>query len=380
MIRFPTTLSKQQFLDQYWQKKPLLFRKALANAEQFISKEQLFKLSVNDQVESRLLLEDGPEHSWQTFHGPQQSSQLQSLEHSTNWTLLVQSVNLWLDNCSDLLKAFDFIPQWRLDDIMVSFATKNGSVGPHLDQYDVFLIQLTGKRRWMAAEANAAVEENTQVTTIKQVKPFKAIVDDVLEAGDMLYVPPNTAHHGVNLEDGMTLSIGFRSPALSEALMLFAEQLMLAGNESFYKDAPLTEDAHSAEISSAAMTKASNWINDLDDFSELKRKTFGLLQTQPKQELIYVAPNEELSSFFSKPFHLDRDPSSRVAWYQVDENSIWLFINGELFERTSAEKDWITLLSSVNSLSSGNITQQLSEDKFIILLEIFVETGLFGIK
>ncbi|MFT5452285.1 MAG: 50S ribosomal protein L16 3-hydroxylase [Enterobacterales bacterium] len=380
MILFPDNLTKQQFLDKYWQKQPVLFRKALDNAEQLISKEQLFALSLEDNVESRLLLENGPEHPWQTFHGPQQSEQLESLSTSTHWTLLVQSVNLWLEKCQSLLNDFDFIPQWRLDDIMVSFATEQGSVGPHIDQYDVFLIQLTGSRRWTVAKAGVEIEEAVEIPQIKQVKPFEATIDETLYPGDMLYIPPNTAHHGVNLQDGMTLSVGFRSPALSEMLMLLAEQVMTDDNCSFYRDSPLTVTAHTTEISSAAMTKAANWVTDLEQFESLKRKSFGLLQTQPKQELLLDLPPYPLSDYLQSSFLLHRDPSARVAWYQATEGEVWLFINGECFERSSDELDWIKFISTEYYLSSEQLSDLVIKDKFIILLEIFVESGLFGIK
>jgi 50S ribosomal protein L16 3-hydroxylase len=380
MIQFPNNLTKQQFLDNYWQKQPVLFKKALDNVEQLISKEQLFTLSLDDNVESRLLLENGPEQTWQTFHGPQKIEQLEALSTSTHWTLLVQSVNLWLEKCQSLLNEFDFIPQWRLDDIMVSFATDQGSVGPHIDQYDVFLIQLTGSRRWTVAKADVEIEEAIEIPQISQVKPFEACIDKILTAGDMLYIPPNRAHHGVNLEDGMTLSVGFRSPALSEMLMLLAEQVMTDENCSFYRDSPLTVTSHATEISSAAMTKAANWVTDLEQYELLKRKSFGLLQTQPKQELLFDLPPDPLNDYFQESFLLHRDPSARVAWYQAAESEIWLFINGEFFERPIDELDWIKFISTENSLSSEQLCDLLSEDKFIILLEIFVESGLFGIK
>jgi 50S ribosomal protein L16 3-hydroxylase len=380
MIQFPDNLTKQQFLDNYWQKQPVLFRSALDEAEQLISKEQLFALSLDDRVESRLLLENGPEHPWQTFHGPQEPEQLEALSTSTHWTLLVQSVNLWLEKCQTLLNEFDFIPQWRLDDIMITFATDQGSVGPHIDQYDVFLIQLTGSRRWTVAKADAEIETAIEIPQIKQVKPFEASIDETLNPGDMLYIPPNRAHHGVNLEDGMTLSVGFRSPELSEMLMLLAEQLMTDESCSFYKDSPLTATSHTTEISAAAMTKAANWVADLEQYELLKRKSFGLLQTQPKQEMLLDLPPYPLKDYLQGTFLLHRDPSARVAWHQAAEDEVWLFINGECFERSIDELDWIKFISTENSLSSEHLADLVIKKKFIILLEIFVETGLFGLK
>ena len=380
MINFPDNINRQLFLSTYWQRQPLLCRSALDNSEQLISNQKLYELAQSDIVESRLILEDGPDEKWQIIHGPQYSEQINSLSEKSNWTLLVQSVNLWHQGCAELLNAFEFIPQWRLDDIMISYAAASGSVGPHIDQYDVFLIQLSGTRRWLVGKADTDVELIDKNSPSRHIKPFPAIIDKTLNPGDMLYVPPNTAHHGICIEPGMTLSVGFRSPALSEMMMLYAEQLMLSDKESFLADPELCEQSSTTEISPASMSNAVNWFTSSEVNNALIRKTFGMLQTQPKQELLLVAVDQPIKEIINFGIELVRDPAARVAWHQVSETMIWLFINGECIERPIDEKIWIELLSTVNKLSYERLSDYLSDDKFIILLQIFVENGLFGIE
>ena len=377
---FSNLKSKQQFLNSYWQKQPLLFRNVMKNSEKLISKQQLFNLSLCEDIESRLLMEKGPDEDWQVFYGPQDAEQIESLSSSKHWTLLVQSVNLWHKACAKLLKDFDFIPEWRLDDIMISYASESGTVGPHIDHYDVFLIQLSGTRRWKVGKPDAEVEMLHPDTASQHIKPYPEIINEILEPGDMLYVPPNTAHHGISIKPGMTLSVGFRSPALSEMMMIFAEQIMLDKKEDYYYDALFKVDASATEISSAAMSKAVNWFSNLEQLDALKRKSFGLLQTQPKQELILSAVDLPILEILDTNQVIKRDPAARVAWYQASEELIWLFINGECYERPVDEKKWIKDLSVMKKLTSKKLSRYLGDNKFVNLLQIFVDSGLFGIK
>ncbi|MCP4273040.1 MAG: cupin domain-containing protein [Gammaproteobacteria bacterium] len=394
MITFPENISKTLFLKNYWQQQPLVLRQAMDDAEQLITPEQLIELSLYEEVESRLLMENGPDEPWQVFHGPQEADQISDLKDAQNWTLLVQSVNLWHKGCTQLLENFAFIPQWRLDDIMISYATESGSVGPHIDHYNVFLIQLCGTRRWIVGEPDAEVEFIDPESGSQHIKPYKEKINTVLHPGDMLYLPPNTAHHGISIDPGMTLSVGFRSPALSEMMMIFAEQLMLNKQETYYSDpllksvgdpqsdddASQNESPSSTEISAAAMAKAVNWATDLEQQDNLIRKSFGLLQTQPKQELLLSALDGPISEALESGQKLNRDPAARVAWYQASEEIIWLFINGECYERPIAEKSAIQRISRLQNLSSKKLDRYPVEMKLNDLLEIFVDCGLFGIK
>ena len=214
-------ITADEFLSEYWQKKPLLIRNAIPNFIPPIEGDDLAGLSLEEEVESRLVIGD----DWQLEHGPFEESRFETLPNR-NWTLLVQGVDLWVPEVADLLKSFDFLPAWRLDDIMVSYAEDGGSVGPHFDYYDVFLLQGSGQRRWQVGQLCTADDLHTDNTRLKVLKEFNAVEDWVLNPGDMLYLPPKIAHHGVAIGECTTFSVGFRAPAATEMLDDLATELL----------------------------------------------------------------------------------------------------------------------------------------------------------
>jgi len=366
------------FLRQYWQQQPFILRNGLSSAIDVISIDELFDLSSQDFVESRLIIERGEDHPWQTFHGPQDCHQLQSLLSESQWTLLVQSTNLWHQRCRELLSDFKFLPSWRLDDIMVSYSTINGTVGAHIDQYDVFLVQVSGRRRWQVGEPRVQVETSQSASGITLVDDFIPVMDEFLEPGDILYIPPNTVHHGVSITDGITLSVGYRAPALSEMMMLVAEEQMQTKNENYYQDPSFkdSESNSSYEINEAVMQQAESWYFNSKPSKSMIRKAFGLLQTQPKQELLYSAPE----TIIDETLLLMRDPASRVAWHPMQSGTIWLFMNGECIERPGSDEELIQYICEQQSIQLSIIPKQFIKTNFIILLQLFVDFGVFGIK
>lgn len=210
-------LSPQQFMRRYWQKEPLLIRGALNNPSIF-SRATLFELAKREEVESRLVTQstDG----WHLEYGP--FKKLPSIRRA-NWTVLVQGVNFYESQIARLLRQFSFLPSARLDDVMVSYATPGGGVGPHFDSYDVFLLQLQGRREWqISTQSDLALVPNLP---LKILQNFSAQQTWVLEPGDMLYLPPHVAHHGVALDPCVTASIGFRAPSYAELAEAFFTQL-----------------------------------------------------------------------------------------------------------------------------------------------------------
>ena len=195
---------------QYWQRKPLLIRTALPGFTPPIDRKRLFELARDPQAESRLIT-NGRRRSLQ--HGP--FLRLPSIQRA-RWTLLVQGVDLLDDSARELLSRFRFIPDARLDDLMVSFATDGGGVGPHVDSYDVFLLQAYGRRRWRVSRQRGL--RAAAGSPINNVESFRASREWVLDAGDMLYLPPGVAHEGVALGECMTYSIGFRAPSYQQLI------------------------------------------------------------------------------------------------------------------------------------------------------------------
>ncbi len=249
-------LTPSQFLAEYWQKKPLLIKKHLPDFNGLLSPNELAGLACEDDVLARII--SHKKGKWTLKNGPFDDADFTKLPIGTSkksdWTLLVQNVNHHLPEAADLLALFNFIPHARLDDLMVSYAPKGSGIGAHVDSYDVFLLQGAGKRNWkISAQKDLSLVENTP---LKILQNFKAEQEWTLEAGDMLYLPPQIAHWGVSeSDDCMTYSIGFRAPKTQELAHEFLNYLqdnLVQDNfdaEGLYTDADLALQKHPAEIS-----------------------------------------------------------------------------------------------------------------------------------
>jgi 50S ribosomal protein L16 3-hydroxylase len=254
-----------EFLRDHWQRKPLLIREALTAYTSPLSADELAGLALEKEVESRLV--ESPGGQWSLRHGPFEEEDFLALPEQ-DWTLLVQGVDLWVPEVQELLQRFDFLPPWRLDDIMVSFACPGGSVGPHFDQYDVFLLQVEGQRRWqIGATCNSQTPLREDVP-LRQVKNFVPEQEWLLEPGDMLYLPPGVSHWGVAETECLTFSIGFRSPSIADMLGDLSVELLTQGYDVHYRDPALTPEMVSQDIDSAfiAQAKEQLWqaLNDDD--------------------------------------------------------------------------------------------------------------------
>jgi len=215
-------LTPERFLKEYWQKKPLLIKNGFSQFQDTISPDELAGLAMEEEIESRIISHTNFKQ-WQVKHGPfEDFSEL----GEENWTLLVQAVNNWSEPTHQLLNPFKFLPNWRIDDVMVSFSTPNGGVGAHLDQYDVFIVQGSGKRHWQVGLPDSTLTELIPHPDLKQVSDFKAEIDVITEPGDILYIPPNHPHNGVALENALNFSIGFQAPSGQEMFSAFADSLI----------------------------------------------------------------------------------------------------------------------------------------------------------
>ncbi len=236
------------FVSRYWQKRPCLLRGAFAEFESPVSPEELAGLACEDGVHSRLVLERGGASPWQVRYGPFDEQDFTALPE-THYSLLVSECEKWLPELADLLDQFRFIPDWRIDDLMLSYAPPGGSVGAHVDEYDVFLLQAMGRRRWQYTATRVDAPRLIGGAELALLEEFSPDHDAVLEPGDMLYLPPGIAHHGVALEPCMTYSIGFRAPtaaSLLESLAFESQQGDDPGQR--YRDPDLELDRDPAEI------------------------------------------------------------------------------------------------------------------------------------
>ncbi|MDF1780352.1 MAG: cupin domain-containing protein [Alcanivoracaceae bacterium] len=251
--QFTLPISGEQFLAEYWQKKPLVMRN-VASGLSHPDADTLAGLALEDEVESRLITGHG-NGPWNLQNGPFQDNDFNVLPRE-NWTLLVQSVDCFLTEVSLLLDRFDFLPSWRLEDIMISYAAKGGSVGPHFDRYDVFLIQASGKRRW---KIGGPCDERTALLQHDQLKLLEKMdvrEEYVLEAGDALYLPPGIAHWGTAEDsDCITWSVGFRAPSPIEVLGRLADQAAEMGGETLFRDTEREVPARREVLESADIAR-----------------------------------------------------------------------------------------------------------------------------
>jgi 50S ribosomal protein L16 3-hydroxylase len=215
-------LSAERFLAEYWQKKPLFIKGAFKQFVDPIDADELAGLAMEDEVESRIIAQD-QQGQWQVHHGPFQAfDQL----GDKRWSLLVQATNNWSQTTAQLLKPFKFMPNWRIDDVMVSYSTPEGGVGAHLDQYDVFIIQGQGKRHWRVGLPDESLAQLLPHPDLKQVSEFSACIDVITQAGDLLYIPPNHPHQGIAIEHALNFSVGFQAPNAQDLWSCFADQLI----------------------------------------------------------------------------------------------------------------------------------------------------------
>ena len=282
----------------------MLIKNAIPNFEGLLSPDELAGLACEDDVQSRIV--EYKKGKWHASHGPFADADFAKLpEQPTkdhNWTLLVQSVNHYLPEAAALLQQFNFIPHARLDDLMVSYAPVGGGVGPHFDSYDVFLLQGQGKRLWRISKQSDL--DLIEGAPLRILKNFDTAQEWLLEAGDMLYLPPHLAHWGIAVSDGaidcMTYSIGFRAPKNQELATEFLgfmqdrlnqDQLVLDG---IYQDADLTLQNHPAEISSAMISKVSAILQKIQWSERDVAEFLGTYLSDPKADVVFE-PNKKIS-------------------------------------------------------------------------------------
>lgn len=347
-------LTPEAFLQEYWQKKPLLIRGALTDVGPHVDFKCLSELAMQEDVESRLI--ENRNGRWHLERGPFRPARFRKLGE-TDWTILVQNVNHHLPHIDKILWQFDFIPFARLDDLMISYAPPGGTVGPHFDSYDVFLLQVGGKKRWQIS--SQADDDFIPDAPIRVLQDFRVEEEFVLEHGDMLYLPPKCAHYGVALEPGMTYSIGFRAAPAQELatqfLVYLQDHICLDGR---YADPELKRQPDPARISEEMVDKVSQMLSQIVWDKNTVSDFLGHYLTEPKPHVFYDSPDEELDEDeFASEISLhgvELDRKSLILFHQE-----MFYCNGEVLEIEPADVAVWQQFANQRHLSAADIRPSL---------------------
>jgi len=338
----PLGMSPTKFLRDYWQKRPLLIRNAFANFKPPLQPDDLAGLACEPAALARLVVHDDKRDRWHVNPGPLSEADFAKTPDS-NWTLLVQDVDKWDADVAGLLQHFSFLPSWRVDDVMVSYAEPGGGVGAHIDQYDVFLLQGLGLRHWAISDDPMAPKEFRHDVELKQLAQFEPTHEWLLEPGDMLYLPPGVPHDGVAFGGPcMTFSIGMRAPSQAELTGDLADHIAEhLPDDLRYTDPDLKPSKATGEIDRAAIDRlrfALPFAAALDDV--MLRDWFGRFITRYRNAQV-PAPlekpltGEALAKQLAAGAQLLRHPWSRMAWSK-GKSSCTLFVSGQAYAATPA--------------------------------------------
>lgn len=369
------------FLRDYWQKKPLLIRNPWDSWTNPIAPDELAGLACEEDVEARLITQSRARAKalWKAEHGPFPEERFGKLGKKP-WTLLVQAVDHHVPLVAALIAPFRFVPNWRVDDVMVSCASDQGGVGPHFDQYDVFLIQGLGRRRW---QVGGLCDASTPLMThddLRLLAEFEVAEEWVLEPGDILYVPPRVAHNGVAVgDDCMTYSIGFRAPSRSELIAHWSDHLLDGmDDDDRYADPDLAAQANPGEIGSDAIAQLqAMMLASLQDRDAFVR-WFGQFNSTRKYPDIDWRPEEpvevdQLRACLASGMPLQRNPAGRFSFVRQNAGALLLFVDGECFECSG---DTATLAEAICAEREITIAEHLqASDAAMALIAALYNQG-----
>lgn len=361
-----------RFLSEYWQRKPLLIRRAFPDFVSPIQPEDLAGLACEEAALSRIVVHDRAQDKWTLRSGPFTEEEFPGLPDH-DWTLLVQDVDKWDADVRQLLQHFDFLPRWRLDDIMVSFAATGGSVGAHVDQYDVFLLQAQGQRHWQIDDRIGAPTEFRDDAELKLLRQFTPSHEWVLEPGDMLYLPPGVPHHGVAVNPCLTFSIGMRAPSSAELISDYLDTLVADADESLrYHDENLAPPKDPNEIDAAAMARVVEALNALrmNDPDRLGDWFGRFITTYRAAGEVMPAQGShsriEVEWDLGQGAVLQRHPFSRLAWRRRKRGAS-LFCNGSDYALPIADAQRIAAAETLDGAAYAALSDN-GRDAVIALM------------
>ena len=370
-------LSEQAFLNQYWQKKPLLIKRGFSDFKDPLDANELAGLAMEDSIESRIITNHNQQ--WQSHQGPFEDFEILTDEHAT---LLVQAVDHWHPEAAQLLEPFRFIPNWRIDDLMISYSTPGGGVGPHLDQYDVFIIQGEGKRHWRVGLPDASLKQFAQNKSLLQVEAFTAVIDCVLEPGDILYIPPGCPHEGYAIENALNYSVGFRAPNQQDLLSRFADHIIdTESGQKRYTDHTLALRDSKGELTQSEVDKVKTLMQALIENDNLFKNWLGNTLSQPKHDMD-LAPEENPFSTAEIMQQLENDVTferlgGTRAIYQCIGDELLLSVNGENYPLPLSDLEAVKQLTDFIEFDSSLLNSTTPSLDFIETFTTLVNEGIW---
>ncbi|BCL69299.1 50S ribosomal protein L16 arginine hydroxylase [Vibrio nigripulchritudo] len=374
---YQLSFSLEEFLTQYWQKKPTIIKGGFADFSDPLSPDELAGLTMEEEVDSRFV--SNLDDNWVAEHGPFPEEKFAELGE-TNWSFIVQAANHWHPEAAELVKAFDAMPNWLFDDLMISYSVNGGGVGPHIDQYDVFIIQGLGKRHWrVGAKDEGQYTETCRHSVLRQIEGFDPIIDDVLEPGDILYIPPGFPHDGYALEPSMSYSVGYRSPKQQELLSNFADYVLVQDMGDHHLQNPQQETQESTGvIQSKDLDQLKSMLkNSLED-EDVLDKFIGCLVSQSRHQLDVVAMEEKWSSDELKAYLEDGGAIERVSGlraYYHQEKPLTAYINGDVVTVEASQQAFITAMCDNQVMIWEDIVEAGDTETALDIMTDFVNRG-----
>lgn len=374
-------ISAEHFLTHYWQKKPLLIRQAFPGFQCPLDPDDLAGLALEDAVESRIIIEQGETSAWQLQSGPFEAQAFSQLPQS-HWTLLIQQLDAWDEDINALKQHFNFIPNWRIDDIMASYAPVGGSVGPHYDQYDVFLLQAQGQRRWQLGQMCDEQSPRVAGTPLNILSEFHAETewDWVLEPGDMLYLPPLLAHHGVAQNDCITLSVGFRAPTQKQLLNSFVDHINTQDlAEVFYQDPELQVSSSPGKVDTLTRDKVRKLMRQALDDNEFFERWFVEFSSEAKNVESLGEPNPEfsstdLSAIIEAGLTLQQSEGSRFI-YICNKKEVVLAVDGFSYSLALSYEPFVKVLCEQSSIPTELLRDMEHKTEVFELVVALIRQG-----
>ncbi|OQX08623.1 MAG: cupin [Thiothrix lacustris] len=376
-------ISTEEFLRDYWQKKPLLIRNAFPNFQSPITQDELAGLACETDT-ARIVIEQGGAHPWEVRHGAFDDDDFSNLPE-THWTLLVNDTDQHLPELKAIIEPFRFIPDWRIDDLMISFAVEGGSVGAHVDQYDVFLLQAQGQRRWQITTQPAHPDNFLPDLDLRIMRDFQAEQEWIVEPGDLLYLPPNVPHYGVALNECMTYSVGFRAPSQADMLeKLLEDSLEDARLQQRFTDTERVPQANPGELTAADMDRLVDFLVDaLPQDEQSLQRWVGKYLTLPKANTpaweAEPVSRAALSRLLRQKKRFEKSLDVRVLYFSSD-NTVHLYANGNHHQIASQHIQFIEYLCQSATLLHKDYSHFLTDSACFDTLQELLTNGIFTVK